>query len=103
MFKSVLSISAIAFFAAIPAQSFAASTQDDVQSCRAAMTKSGILDMSETRLRFKSVRGYHKARTMHLEAINVHGKGSVKITCYLGTGKPVIAQRSNPNIKLAKK
>lgn len=103
MFKPIFTLTTLAIAMSAAAPAVAGSTQDDVQTCRAAMTDAGMLDMNQTRLRFKHVRGNHHGRTLTLQAINVKGKGTVMVKCHLGSKQITTVERVNKNVKLAKK
>lgn len=62
-----------------------ASTQDDVQTCRAAIATQSNIDMSTYRLRFERVDGItsSKARTIYLKAVNTDSQQSFTFSCTL--------------------
>ena len=76
-----LTLATSALFISAPAS---AGIQDDVQSCRAAMTSQSNIDMNTYRLRFEKKKGY-RTRTIQLKAIPTNGglkKGSKSFIYY---------------------
>ncbi len=92
--KPILTIAAItASLVALPAS---ATTQDDVQTCRAAFTAQSNINMSDYRLRFVRQDGVtsSKSRTIYIRAIGTNGKFSFQFSCQLNKTK-VIALRQD--------
>ena len=64
-----------------------AGTQDNISSCRAALTEQGQLNMDDYRLRFQSKKGSSKV-TLNLLAIPTSADAEkVKVTCVVKRGK----------------
>jgi len=59
-----------------------ASTQDDVQSCRVAISSQSNIDMSAYRLRFESRKGI-RVRTLHLKATPKKSGKSFRFSCHM--------------------
>ena len=82
---------------------FASTSQEDVQSCRAAMTDRGTINMDAYRLRFESAKGNNQGRTLYLKAIpNTKNETAFRFTCELNKNK-VIALNTSNVIRFAKR
>lgn len=68
--------------AGISTSSVLASTQDDIQSCREALTEKGEIDMDAYRLSFKKKKG-NSNRTLTLEALPNSEGDKYLVTCTL--------------------
>ena len=77
-------------------------TQDDIETCRTAITQQNVYDISDYRLRYISSKG-KRNRVIKLEAIPNKDGERFKITCQLDRKNKVVAINDHELTKLAKK
>ena len=90
----------LAALIAVPAQ--AATHQDDVQSCRAAMTDRNDINMSDYRLRFKYAQGNSQGRTIYMIAIPTKKGVRFNVSCTLDKNT-VIALNTDRKTRFAQR
>lgn len=90
----------LAALIAVPAQ--AATHQDDVQSCRAAMADRNDVDMNDYRLRFKYAQGNSQGRTIYMIAIPTKKGTRFNVSCTLDKNT-VIALNTDRKIRFAQR
>ncbi len=74
---AAIAISSIALLSTAPAF---AGTQEDVRTCRAALTEDGRLNMENYRLGFEGKKG-SRVRTLTLEAISSDDAPNYEVKC----------------------
>ena len=98
---TIATLTALSLFAAMPAH--AATSQEDVQTCRVAMTEQGDVNMDAYRLRFEYVKGNSQGRTVQLKAIPNTKKGSAfRVRCELNKNQ-VVALNTTSRVRFAKR
>jgi len=98
---TLASLAALSLLAAVPAQ--AATSQDDVQTCRIAMTDRGDVNMDAYRLRFEYAKGNNQGRTVYLKAIPNTKQGTAfRFSCELHKNT-VIALNTKDRVRFAKR
>ena len=100
--KTILAtLTAFSLASALPAQ--AATSQEDVQTFRMAMTEKGDVNMDNYRLRFKYVKGNNQGRTVYLKVIPNSKQGSAfYVGCELNKNQ-VVALNSSNLVRFAKR
>lgn len=94
---SIATVITLLTFSAMPAS--AATSQEDVQACRIAMTSQSNIDMNDYRLRFERSKGY-RVRTVYLKAISKSGGESFQFECHMKR-ETVTALKTDNTVMLA--
>lgn len=91
MSQTIFRVLMIGTLLSVAAPSFAASTQDDIATCRAALSEKGEMNMKDYRLHYIKSKGRHKARTLYLKAISYKGAKPVELECHIQKSHDVVA------------
>jgi len=96
----MIALTGLTVITAAPAN--AATTQQDVQTCREAMDNRAGVDLSDYRLRFEYKKGNNQGRTLTIKAIPRKNGQSFRFSCTLDKDT-VTALNGTPTVKFAQR
>lgn len=97
---ALIALATAVTFIAVPAQ--AATSQQDVQTCREAIANKDSTNLSAYRLRFERSKGNNQGRVLTIKAIPNKDGQAFRFTCTLNKNI-VTALNGSPVVKFAKR
>lgn len=93
---AALSVVGAGFFAALPAS---ATSNGDVEKCRAALSEQSDMDMSTYRLSYDREEG-NRTKTIYFTAVSLDGGENLNVTCTIKRSKVLAVNDGSKEISL---